>query len=190
MEVIGGALSDPKRPLVAILGGSKVSSKIGVINNLLEIADTIIIGGGMAYTFSAAKGGKVGDSLLEADWEDYANEMVEKARKKGVKLLLPVDTVCADAFAPDAHSQVVKAGQIPDGWQGLDIGPETVELYCSAVKDAGTVIWNGPMACLSSLPLPRAPRRWPRPSARPTPSPSSAAATPRPPCSSWATPTR
>ena len=145
LEVIGGALSNPKRPLVAILGGSKVSSKIGVINNLLEIADTIIIGGGMAYTFSAAKGGKVGDSLLEADWEDYANEMVQKAADKGVKLLLPVDTVCADAFAPDAKSQVVKAGQIPDGWQGLDIGPETVKLYCDAVKDAGTVIWNGPM---------------------------------------------
>ena len=145
LEVIGGALSDPKRPLVAILGGSKVSSKIGVINNLLEIADTIIIGGGMAYTFSAAQGGKVGDSLLEADWEDYANDMVKKAEEKGVKLLLPVDTVCADAFAPDAHSQVVKAGQIPDGWQGLDIGPETVELYCAAVKGAGTVIWNGPM---------------------------------------------
>ena len=145
LEIIGGALKSPKRPLVAILGGSKVSSKIGVINNLLEIADTIIIGGGMAYTFSAAQGGKVGDSLLEADWESYANEMVEKAAAKGVKLLLPVDTVCADAFAPDARSQVVKAGEIPDGWQGLDIGPETVKLYCDAVKDAGTVIWNGPM---------------------------------------------
>ena len=145
LEVMGGALANPKRPLVAILGGSKVSSKIGVINNLLNIADTIIIGGGMAYTFSAAQGGKVGDSLLEADWESYANEMVEKAREKGVKLLLPVDTVCADAFAPDARSQVVKAGEIPDGWQGLDIGPETVKLYCDAVADAGTVIWNGPM---------------------------------------------
>ena len=145
LEIIGGALKSPKRPLVAILGGSKVSSKIGVINNLLEIADTIIIGGGMAYTFSAAQGGKVGDSLLEADWESYANEMVEKAAAKGVKLLLPVDTVCADAFAPDAKSQVVKAGEIPDGWQGLDIGPETVKLYCDAVQGAGTVIWNGPM---------------------------------------------
>ena len=131
--------------VAAILGGSKVSSKIGVINNLLNIADTIIIGGGMAYTFSAAQGGKVGDSLLEADWESYANDMVAKAAEKGVKLLLPVDTVCADAFAPDAHSQVVKAGQIPDGWQGLDIGPETVKLYCDAVQGAGTVIWNGPM---------------------------------------------
>ena len=145
LEIMGGALANPKRPLVAILGGAKVSSKIGVINNLLNIADTIIIGGGMAYTFSAAQGGQVGDSLLEADWESYANEMVEKAREKGVKLLLPVDTVCADAFAPDAKSQVVKAGQIPDGWQGLDIGPETVKLYCDAVADAGTVIWNGPM---------------------------------------------
>ena len=145
LEIIGGALANPKRPLVAILGGSKVSSKIGVINNLLEIADTIIIGGGMAYTFSAAQGGKVGDSLLEADWKSYANDMVKKAAEKGVKLLLPVDTVCADAFAPDAKSQVVKAGEIPDGWQGLDIGPETVKLYCDAVKGAGTVIWNGPM---------------------------------------------
>ena len=145
LEIMGGALANPKRPLVAILGGSKVSSKIGVINHLLDIADTIIIGGGMAYTFSAAQGGKVGDSLLEADWESYANEMVQKAREKGVKLLLPVDTVCADKFAPDANSQVVKAGQIPDGWQGLDIGPETVALYCAAVQGAGTVIWNGPM---------------------------------------------
>jgi len=145
LDFIGGALADPKRPLVAILGGSKVSSKIGVINNLLGIADTVIIGGGMAYTFSAARGGRVGDSLLEADWKDYANEMVEKAKEKGVKLLLPVDTVIADKFAPDAQSKVVKAGDIPDGWQGLDIGPETVKLYCSAVKDAGTVIWNGPM---------------------------------------------
>ena len=145
LEVIGGALANPKRPLVAILGGAKVSSKIGVINNLLEIADTVIIGGGMSYTFSAAQGGKIGDSLLEADWEDYANEMVKKAKEKGVKLLLPVDTVIADAFAPDANSKVVAAGEIPDGWQGLDIGPETIKLYSDTVKDAGTVIWNGPM---------------------------------------------
>ena len=145
LEVIGGALAAPKRPLVAILGGSKVSSKIGVINNLLEIADTIIIGGGMAYTFSAAQGGKIGDSLLEEDWKGYALEMIDKAKAKGVKLLLPVDTVIADKFAADANADVVEAGQIPDGWQGLDIGPKTVELYCDAVKDAGTVIWNGPM---------------------------------------------
>ena len=145
LEVIGGALAAPKRPLVAILGGSKVSSKIGVINNLLEIADTIIIGGGMAYTFSAAQGGKIGDSLLEEDWKGYALEMIDKAKAKGVKLLLPVDTVIADKFAADANTDVVEAGQIADGWQGLDIGPKTVELYCDAVKDAGTVIWNGPM---------------------------------------------
>ncbi len=145
LRVMGGALENPKRPLVAILGGSKVSSKFGVINNLLEIADTIIIGGGMAYTFSAAQGGKIGNSLLESEWMDYANEMVKKAADKGVKLLLPVDTVIADRFAPDADTAVVKAGQIPDGWEGLDIGPETVKLYCAAVADAGTVIWNGPM---------------------------------------------
>ncbi len=145
LDFIGGALANPKRPLVAILGGSKVSSKIGVINNLLEIADTIIIGGGMAYTFSAAQGGTVGDSLLEEDWKDYSLEMIQKAKDKGVKLLLPVDTVIADAFAPDANSKVVKAGEIPDGWEGLDIGPETMKLYCDAVADAGTVIWNGPM---------------------------------------------
>ena len=129
LEFLGGAIGNPKRPLVAILGGSKVSSKIGVINNLLEMADTIIIGGGMAYTFSKARGGSVGDSLLEADWLDYSNDMVKKAAEKGVKFLLPVDTVVADAFAPDANSKVVKAGEIPDGWQGLDIGPETVKLY-------------------------------------------------------------
>ena len=145
LRIMGGALENPKRPLVAILGGSKVSSKIGVINNLLEIADTIIIGGDMAYTFSAAQGGRIGGSLLESDWMDYANEMVKKAADKGVKLLLPVDTVIADRFAPDANTAVVKAGEIPDGWEGLDIGPETVKLYCAAVADAGTVIWNGPM---------------------------------------------
>ena len=145
LEIIGGALAAPKRPLVAILGGAKVSSKIGVINNLLEIADTIIIGGGMSYTFSAAAGGKIGDSLLEADWEDYANDMVKKAAEKGVKLLLPVDSVIADKFDANANSQLVPAGQIPDGWMGMDIGPETIKLYSDAVKDAGTVIWNGPM---------------------------------------------
>ena len=142
LEIIGGALAAPKRPLVAILGGSKVSSKIGVINNLLEIADKVIIGGGMAYTFAVAKGGSVGDSLLEADWVDYAKEMMAKA---GDKLMLPVDTVVADDFSAEANTQIAPATAIPAGWQGLDIGPETVKLYCDAVKDAGTVIWNGPM---------------------------------------------
>ena len=145
ISIMGKALSDPARPFVAILGGAKVSDKIGVIENLIDKCDTIIIGGGMAYTFSAAQGGKIGDSLLEEDWKGYALEMIDKAKAKGVKLLLPVDTVIADKFAADANADVVEAGQIPDGWQGLDIGPKTVELYCDAVKDAGTVIWNGPM---------------------------------------------
>ena len=145
LDFLGGAIGNPKRPLVAILGGAKVSSKIGVINNLLEIADTIIIGGGMSYTFSKALGGTVGTSLLEEDWLDYSKEMVQKAKDKGVKFLLPVDTVAGDKFAADAESKVVKASEIPDGWMGLDIGPETVKLYCDAVADAGTVIWNGPM---------------------------------------------
>ena len=145
LEMLGGALDNPKRPLVAILGGAKVSSKIGVINNLLEKADTVIIGGGMSYTFSAAQGGKVGNSLLEADWEDYANDMVKKAAEKGVKFLLPVDTVVGDKFDAQANSKVVKAGEIEDGWEGMDIGPETAKMYAAAVADAGTVIWNGPM---------------------------------------------
>ncbi len=145
LEIIGGALANPRKPLVAILGGAKVSSKIGVINNLLEIADTIIIGGGMSYTFCAADGGKIGNSLFEADWVDYCREMVKKAADKGVKLLLPLDTVCGDKFAPDANTCLVKAGCIADGWEGMDIGPETVKLFCDAVADAGTVIWNGPM---------------------------------------------
>ena len=145
LEVMGKALDDPKRPFVAVLGGAKVSDKIAVINNLLDKADTVIIGGGMAYTFAKAQGGEIGKSLLEEDKCAYALEMIEKAKQKGVKLLLPVDTVIADAFAPDANSRVVKSGEIPAGWQGLDIGPETVKLYCDAVADAGTVIWNGPM---------------------------------------------
>ena len=145
LEFIGGALADPKRPLVAILGGSKVSSKIGVINNLLEIADTIIIGGGMAYTFAKAQGGTVGDSLLEADWLDYCNEMTTKAREKGVSLLLPVDTLCAAEFSKDAAPVLHDVMTIPEDMMGMDIGPKTIETYTAAVKDAGTVIWNGPM---------------------------------------------
>jgi phosphoglycerate kinase len=145
LEVIGGALASPKRPLVAILGGSKVSSKIGVINNLLEIADTIIIGGGMAYTFLKALGGQVGTSLLEVDWMDYAKEMVEKAQAKGVKLLLPVDNLAATEFSADAEPHLVDAMNIPENMMGMDIGPKTIALYAEAVKDAGTVIWNGPM---------------------------------------------
>ncbi len=145
LEIMGGALADPKRPLVAILGGSKVSSKIGVINNLLDVADAIIIGGGMAYTFAKAQGGTVGQSLLEADWLDYCNEMLAKAKDRGVSLLLPVDTMCAREFSPDAQPVLHDAGAIPDDMMGMDIGPRTIELYTQAVKGAGTVIWNGPM---------------------------------------------
>ncbi len=145
LEIIGGALAAPKRPLVAILGGSKVSSKIGVINNLLEIADTIIICGGMAYTFAKAQGGTVGKSLLEADWLDYCNEMTAKAAAKGVKFLLPVDTLCAAEFSADATPVLHDTKAIPDDMMGMDIGPKTIGEYTAAVKDAGTVIWNGPM---------------------------------------------
>ena len=145
LEIMGGALAKPKRPLVAILGGSKVSSKIGVINHLLDIADTIIIGGGMAYTFAKAQGGSIGTSLLESDWLDYCNDMTAKAKEKGVKLLLPVDTLCAKEFSAEAEPVLHDAMSIPDGMMGMDIGPKTVEIYAAAVKDAGTVIWNGPM---------------------------------------------
>ena len=145
LEIMGNALANPKRPLVAILGGAKVSSKIGVINNLLDIADTIIVGGGMTYTFIKAMGGKVGTSLLEADWLDYCKEMMEKAKAKGVKLLLPVDTLCAAEFSADAKPELVDTMDIPDDRMGMDIGPRTIEEFSNAVKDAGTVIWNGPM---------------------------------------------
>ena len=145
LEIMGGALANPKRPLVAILGGAKVSSKIGVINNLLDIADTIIIGGGMAYTFIKAMGGTVGTSLLEEDRLDYCTEMMDKAKAKGVKFLLPVDTLCAAEFSADAKPELVDTMAIPDDRMGMDIGPKTIALFSDAVKDAGTVIWNGPM---------------------------------------------
>ena len=145
IDFLGNAVNNPARPFVGILGGSKVSSKISVINNLLDKVDTLIIGGGMAYTFMKAQGGKIGTSLCEDDYLDYANDMIKKAADKGVKMLIPVDTVTADAFSNDANVKVVDAGQIDDGWMGLDIGPKTRELFANAVKDAKTVVWNGPM---------------------------------------------
>ena len=147
IDFLGNAVNNPKRPFVAILGGAKVSSKISVIENLIDKVDTLIIGGGMSYTFSKAQGGTVGNSLLEADYCQYALDMLKKAQEKGVKLLLPVDTVIADDFSNGANKKVVKSGEIPDGWQGLDIGPETEKIFCDAVKDAKTVVWNGPMGC-------------------------------------------
>ena len=145
LEVMGGALNNPKRPFVAVLGGAKVSDKIGVINNLLDKADTIIIGGGMAYTFAKAQGGSIGKSLCEEDKLDYAREMIAKAEKNGVKLLLPSDTMAADDFSNDARRQVVSTMAIPEGWEGMDIGPDTIQAFCGAVRGAGTVVWNGPM---------------------------------------------
>ena len=144
LEIMGGALNAPKRPFVAVLGGAKVSDKIGVINNLLEKADTIIIGGGMAYTFQKAQGFSIGTSLLEEDKLDYAREMIAKAEAKGVKFLLPCDNLCAKEFSKDAEPTLVE-GDIPEGLMGMDIGPKTTAVFCDAVKGAGTVVWNGPM---------------------------------------------
>ena len=144
IDFLGNAVNNPVRPFVAILGGAKVSSKIPVIENLLDKVDTLIIGGGMAYTFMAGLGGKVGVSLLEEDYKEYAVNMMKKAEEKGVKLLIPVDTVIADDFSNDANTQVVNRGEIPDKWEGLDIGPKTRELFAEAIGGAKTVVWNGP----------------------------------------------
>ncbi|MBE7021900.1 MAG: phosphoglycerate kinase [Ruminococcaceae bacterium] len=145
IKIMGGALENPQRPFVAILGGAKVKDKIGVINNLLNKVDTIIIGGGMAYTFSKAMGGKIGDSLVDEERLDYAREVLELAKEKGVSIMLPTDNVAADNFSNDANQKVCSAMEIPDGWQGLDIGPETVKAFSDVIKNAKTVIWNGPM---------------------------------------------
>lgn len=142
---LGNAINNPARPFAAILGGAKVSDKINVINNLLEKVDILIIGGGMAYTFIKALGGSIGNSLLEEDKVEYAKEMIKKAEDKGVKLLLPVDTVITKEFKNDTESKIVPTGLIPDGWMGLDIGPETRKVFSDALKDAKTVVWNGPM---------------------------------------------
>ena len=146
LAYLGSAVENPVRPFVAILGGAKVSDKLAVVRNLLSKVDTLIIGGGMAYTFLAAQGHKIGNSLCEADQMDYAREMIADAAKRGVKLLLPVDSVEADKFDPEANAKVVGT-EIDDGWMGLDIGPETVKLYSEAIRSAKTVVWNGPMGC-------------------------------------------
>ncbi len=145
VEIMGGALADPKRPFVAILGGAKVSDKIGVINNLIDKVDSLIIGGAMAYTFSLAKGCKVGDSKVEPDKVELAKELMAKAAAKKVEMYLPVDTVITTEFSADAESKVCTAGEIPDGWEGLDIGPKTCELFAKVIASAKTVVWNGPM---------------------------------------------
>lgn len=146
IEYLGNAVEKPVRPFVAILGGAKVSDKLAVVSNLLTKVNTLIIGGGMAYTFLKAMGHSVGNSLCELDQVDYAKQMIEKAKELKVDFLLPVDNIAADKFDAEANTQTV--GQdIPDGWMGLDIGPKTVELYSKAIKNAKTVVWNGPMGC-------------------------------------------
>ena len=145
IKFMGGALANPKRPLVAILGGAKVSDKIGVIENLIDKCDTIIIGGGMAYTFMKYLGHNIGTSLLEADWIEKAGEMMKKAEDKGVKFLIPVDNKVGKEYDENTEAKVVSSDDIPDGWMGLDIGPKTQEVFANAIKGAGTVIWNGPM---------------------------------------------
>ena len=150
IEYLDGAISNPKRPFIAILGGAKVSDKISVIDNLLGICDHVLIGGAMAYTFSLAQGGSVGGSLVEPDKVDLAKSLIAKA---GDKLVLPVDTHCGDDFSADCNKQVVVAGEIADGFEGLDIGPKTAQIYAELVKGAGTVVWNGPMGVFEMPPF-------------------------------------
>ncbi|WP_026463812.1 phosphoglycerate kinase [Adhaeribacter aquaticus] len=138
-------LDNVDRPYTAIMGGSKISDKILIIERLLDKVDNLIIGGGMSHTFSKAQGGSIGNSLLEADKQDLALELIQKAKDKGVKLYLPIDNVIADKFSPDANTDVVTTGQIPDGWEGLDVGPKTIELFVDVVKNSKTILWNGPL---------------------------------------------
>ena len=145
IQYLGSAVENPVRPFVAILGGAKVSDKLAVVKNLLTKVDTLIIGGGMAYTFLKAQGKQIGNSLCEDDQLGYANDMLALAKERGVKFLLPVDSIAADKFAPDANTQVVT--EIPEGWMGLDIGPESVKRFAEALQGAKTVVWNGPMGC-------------------------------------------
>lgn len=145
IKFMGGALAEPQRPLVAILGGAKVSDKIGVISNLIEKCDTIIIGGGMAYTFMKYLGHSIGTSLLEEDWVEKAGQMMADAKEKGVNFLIPVDNKVGKEYDENTESQVVNSDEIPDGWMGLDIGPKSQAMFVDAIKGAGTVIWNGPM---------------------------------------------
>ena len=145
ISVMGGALSNPKRPFVAILGGAKVSDKIGVITNLIDKVDTLIIGGGMAYTFFKALGHPIGTSICEEDKVELAGEMMQKAKEKGVKFLIPVDNRVGKEYKPDTESMAVDSDDLPDGWMGLDIGPRTEKLFADAIQGAGTVVWNGPM---------------------------------------------
>jgi phosphoglycerate kinase len=150
IEYLSDTIANPKRPFIAILGGAKVSDKINVIKNLLSICDSVLIGGAMAYTFSLAQGGKAGKSLVELDKVELAKELIAVG---GSKLVLPVDTHCGDGFRGDCNKQIVRAGEIPDDWEGLDIGPETAEQYAAIVGRAKTVVWNGPMGVFEMPPF-------------------------------------
>ena len=145
LKFLGNALNNPERPFVAIMGGAKVSDKIGVIDSLLEKVDTLIIGGGMAYTFFKAQGYEVGNSICEMDKLDLAKELMEKAKNKGVKLMLPVDTKIGKEFKPDTESKTVSWTEIPEGWEGFDIGEESIKMFAKEIKKAKTVVWNGPL---------------------------------------------
>ena len=145
IKIMGDALNNPKRPFVAILGGAKVSDKIGVIKNLLDKVDTLIVGGGMAYTFNKANGYEIADSICEEDTLDLARELMQSAASKGVKFLLPVDNRVGDKYDPDCHEMLVDSDNLPAGYMGLDIGPKTAKIFADAIKGAGTVVWNGPM---------------------------------------------
>lgn len=153
IQVMGKALSNPERPFVAILGGAKVSTKIDVITNLLDKVDTLMIGGGMTYTFMKARGHGVGNSLLEIDKLETAALIERQAREKGVNLLLPVDNVIADDFSASANTRTIENGEIPDGWEGLDIGPKTIALFADEIRRAGTIIWNGPVGAFEMGPF-------------------------------------
>ncbi len=159
IEVMGKALSAPERPFVAILGGAKVKDKVGVISNLIEKVDSLIVGGGMAYTFLKAKGLEIGKSIVDEEKLDLAKELMEKAKAKGVKFLLPVDVVVADRFAEDADAKVVDVSEIPPDWQALDIGPKTREAFAREIADAKTVVWNGPMGVFEMKPFAEGTRR-------------------------------
>ena len=145
IKILGEAISNPRRPLTIIMGGKKVSDKMGVINGLLPVANNILIGGGMSYTFTVAHGGQVGNSIVDEPSIDYTKQVVIDAKERGVNLVLPVDSVVADKFSPDAHTMVTQTNKIPNGWEGLDIGPKTIEDFKKYISKSGTIIWNGPV---------------------------------------------
>lgn len=153
INVLGNALEDPDRPFTAIIGGSKVKDKIGVIDNLLEKVDHLLIGGGLSFTFIKAMGHEIGDSLLEEDKIDLAKQFIEKAKEKGVSLHLPKDVVMANKFAEDADKKIVSVEEMTAGWQGLDIGPETVKEYADTIKNSQLILWNGPMGVFEMVHL-------------------------------------